>query len=177
VTLVCTALYSERWVDVVTDGQSAYSSWCRTHLWDPWSDFSFSSLLPDSCFAFHLGAPSLTKGRVYCTSIFRQNHAKTNNQKPTQSQAGNKTTRNGHKRGTKGRTSMTGNKQQSFWKQVLTPEDGQIRSKHVVVLEILKVTSVENAKKCFRHWQAAQNTEKEKWKWNNIVWRDANVQY
>jgi hypothetical protein len=45
---------------------------------------------------------------------------------------------------------MTGRKQQSCYKQVLTPEDGQIRPKHVVVLKILKVTSVENAEKCFR---------------------------
>jgi hypothetical protein len=33
---------------------------------------------------------------------------------------------------------MTGKKQQSSWKQVLTPEDGQIRPKHVVVLKIWK---------------------------------------
>jgi hypothetical protein len=33
---------------------------------------------------------------------------------------------------------MTEKKQQSSWKQVLTPEHGQIRPKHVVVLKILK---------------------------------------
>jgi hypothetical protein len=65
---------------------------------------------------------------------------------------------------------MTGKKQQSSWKQVLTPEDGQIRPKHIVVLKILKW-------QVFRHWQAAQKTEKEKWTWNNNVRQDANVQY
>jgi hypothetical protein len=30
------------WVDVVTDGQSAYPSWCRAPLWGPWPDFSIS---------------------------------------------------------------------------------------------------------------------------------------
>jgi hypothetical protein len=50
--------------DVVTDGQSAYPSWCQAPLWDPWTDFSFSSILPDNFFAFRLGAPSLTRGRV-----------------------------------------------------------------------------------------------------------------
>jgi hypothetical protein len=48
---------------------------------------------------------------------------------------------------------MTGRKQQSPLKQVLTPEDGQFRPKHVVVLKILKilkVTSVENTEKCFK---------------------------
>jgi hypothetical protein len=45
---------------------------------------------------------------------------------------------------------MTGNKQQSPQKQVLTPEDGQFRPKHVVVLKILKVTSVENTERCFK---------------------------
>jgi hypothetical protein len=33
---------------------------------------------------------------------------------------------------------------------VLTPEDGQFRPKHLVVLKILKVTSVENTEKCFK---------------------------
>jgi hypothetical protein len=60
---------------------------------------------------------------------------------------------------------MTGKKQQSSWKQVLTPEDGQIGPKHVVVLKILKWQVL---KKCFRHWQAAQKTEKGKWKWKKV---------
>jgi hypothetical protein len=30
------------WVDVVTDGQSAYPSWCRAPLWGPWPDFFFT---------------------------------------------------------------------------------------------------------------------------------------
>jgi hypothetical protein len=41
-------------------------------------------------------------------------------------------------------------KEQSSQKQVLTPEDGQFRPKHAVVLKILKVTSVENTEKCFK---------------------------
>jgi hypothetical protein len=48
---------------------------------------------------------------------------------------------------------MTGRKQQSSWKQVLTHEDGQFRPKHVVVLKIFKdfkVTSVENTENCFK---------------------------
>jgi hypothetical protein len=48
----------------MTDGHSAYPSWCRAPLWDPWLDFSFSFRLPDNCFALRLGAPSLTIGRV-----------------------------------------------------------------------------------------------------------------
>jgi hypothetical protein len=56
---------SVTWVDVLTDGQSAYPPWCRAPLWGPWPDFSSSFLLPDNCFALHLGAPSLTRGRVY----------------------------------------------------------------------------------------------------------------
>jgi hypothetical protein len=32
------------WVDV-TDGQSAYSSWCRAPLWGPWPDFFFCRTL------------------------------------------------------------------------------------------------------------------------------------
>jgi hypothetical protein len=38
-----------------------------------------------------------------------------------------------------------------------------------------KVTSVQNTKKCFKHWQAAQKTEKEKWKWNNKLISSAIV--
>jgi hypothetical protein len=30
----------------------------------PMARFSFSFLLPENCFALHLGAPSLTRGRV-----------------------------------------------------------------------------------------------------------------
>jgi hypothetical protein len=52
------------WVDVVTDGHSAYPSWCRAPLWGPWPDFSFSFLLPDNWFALRFGALSLTRGRV-----------------------------------------------------------------------------------------------------------------
>jgi hypothetical protein len=36
-------------------------------------------------------------------------------------------------------------------KNNLTPEDGQFRPKHVVVLKDFKVTSVENTIKCFKH--------------------------
>jgi hypothetical protein len=46
---------------------------------------------------------------------------------------------------------VTSRKQQSSQKQALTPDDGQFRPKHVVVLKILKilkVTSVENTEKC-----------------------------
>jgi hypothetical protein len=43
------------WVDVMTDGQSAYPSWCGAPLCDPWPDSSFSFLLPDNCFALTIG--------------------------------------------------------------------------------------------------------------------------
>jgi hypothetical protein len=42
------------WVEVVTDGQSAYPPWCRAPLRSPWPDFSFSFLLPDTFFALRL---------------------------------------------------------------------------------------------------------------------------
>jgi hypothetical protein len=53
----------------VTDGQSAYPSWCRAPLWDPRPDFIFSFLLLENYFTLRLGAPFLTRGRVcilYC---------------------------------------------------------------------------------------------------------------
>jgi hypothetical protein len=37
-----------------------------------------------------------------------------------------------------------------FFVVSLPAEDGQFRPKHVVVLKILKVTSVENTEKCFK---------------------------
>jgi hypothetical protein len=46
------------WVDVVTEGQSAYPPWCRTPLWGPWPDFTFSFLLPEKCFDLRFGALS-----------------------------------------------------------------------------------------------------------------------
>jgi hypothetical protein len=60
----------------VIDGQSAYPSRCRAHLWGPWADFSFSFLLPDNCFALRLGVPSLTRGRLkfVVQSVSGQSH-------------------------------------------------------------------------------------------------------
>jgi hypothetical protein len=49
-------------------------------------------------------------------------------------QASKATTRNRNTRETKGRTSMT-RTSSNLLKQVLTPEDGQIRPKHVVILK------------------------------------------
>jgi hypothetical protein len=38
-------------------------------------------------------------------------------------------------------------------------EDGQFRPKHVVVLKILKVTSVENTEKCFKTLTSRSESE------------------
>jgi hypothetical protein len=46
-------------------------------------------------------------------------------------------------------------------KQLLTPEDGKFRPKHVAVFKILKVTSVENTEKCFKTLTSRTKTERE----------------
>jgi hypothetical protein len=59
------------WVDVLNDGQSAYQSWCRAPLWDPWPDFTFSILFfRKIAMLFFLGRPLWREeGSVFCSTI------------------------------------------------------------------------------------------------------------
>jgi hypothetical protein len=55
----------------VTDGQSAYQSWCRAPLWDPWPDFTFSILFFQKiALLFVLGRPLWREDEsVICSAI------------------------------------------------------------------------------------------------------------
>jgi hypothetical protein len=45
------------WFDVMTNGQSAYQSWCRAPLWGPWPDFAFPFSCRTIALLFVLGRP------------------------------------------------------------------------------------------------------------------------
>jgi hypothetical protein len=58
------------WVDVVTNGQSAYPSWVSGTPLGPMTRFLFSFPLPDNCFALRFGHPLWQEdGSVICSAI------------------------------------------------------------------------------------------------------------
>jgi hypothetical protein len=58
------------WVDVMTDGQSAYPSWCRAPLWNPWPDFFFPFFWRTIALLFDLERPLWREdGSAICSAI------------------------------------------------------------------------------------------------------------